>query len=199
MFGWFKRKKKKKRDFYLPRNRTKVSERHHSPSKQFYLVVEHYKTTKGGWDYTKGCIYTYYGRLVAEVKRNYSSFPFCWFVSRHEEEFLMCGEDYQGQSVVFPKTGAVVHHRPVAADKGGGFCWAVIEQESPTTLRVEGCYWGGPYEIVRYNVPVDPMCLPYTEISREDCPVDDDDADNEDDEEDEDYETVGDATSDSTR
>ncbi len=171
-----------KRNLWSDRRCIKRNEPVSSPSGQYTLTIKYYRTGKQSWDYTKGVVRTKAGKVVAVVKRNYSVFPFCWFTYL-SKEYLICGSDYQGQTVVDCRSGRVVNYRPEAAKEGGGFCWSSMEQTGTERLLVNGCFWGGPYENVLYKV-VDPMFLPYEELSRE-LEQDEDDEDEEEDEEDE--------------
>lgn len=150
-------------------NQCGVGKEHPSPSGRFRLVVTAHRTEKGSWGYTRGKVYEG-GNLVATVCRNYSMFPFAWVENHPKGHFLVCGEDYQGQTVVNLESGQVVSYLPEAADEGCGFCWADIHP-SPDglTLAVEGCYWACPYE-VRLVDFTDPMNPPWLELGVADEP-----------------------------
>lgn len=132
---------------------------HLSPSGRFKLVVTCHETSPGCWSYTKGVVsHAESGEIIASIRRNYSSFPFAWLeehVDRHE--YLICGEDYQGQTFVQLDTGKVVNDRSVGAEMGHGFCWAGYRLlGDKKTLLVDGCYWACPYELKFFDVS-DPM------------------------------------------
>jgi len=105
--------KKEKASFFVPENaRVERAEEHLSPSGKYKLVVTPYSTTNGGWDYSRGVVSIAgsvvtrsasrpLGAVLAEVLRNYGMFPFT-FVEGHGNghDYLICGEDYQGQTVV---------------------------------------------------------------------------------------------------
>lgn len=139
-----------------------------SPSLRYSLHVTPYETSKGYWDYTRGEVYDTQGQegkgvKIADVKRNYSMFPFEW-VEGHPDghDYLVCGEDYQGQTVIQLDTGKRVD----TEDNQWGFCWAKIDASpSKDVLAVSGCYWGGPYEVVLFDF-ADPMKVPHPEIVR---------------------------------
>lgn len=132
-----------------------------SPSGVYKLVVTPFATT--GWNYSQGLVYRG-DELVAEVQRNYGQFPFAWVEGHAKGDFLVCGEDYQGQTVVNLKTGARRDHLPDGAEKGHGFCWALIHPNaSGSMLAVEGCYWAAWYEVRVYDFS-EPMLLPWPEI-----------------------------------
>lgn len=137
-----------------------------SPSGKYLLVITRFETKPGAWSYTRGQVFCG-EHLVAEVLRNYSSFPFAW-VEGHPNghDYLACGEDYQGQTIVEVDTGRQVSTYPEAAHKGFGFCWASIHPSpDKQVLAVDGCYWACPYEVVLYDFR-DPMNLPLPELER---------------------------------
>lgn len=149
-----------KADFFKPENarEDKRFERLSSSGK-YKLVVTPYQTTSGGWDYTQGCVYDSDGNQIAEVRRNYGVFPHS-FIENHPNghDYLLCGENYQGQTVIELDTGKRVDYLPKAADQGFGFCWADYHPSPDgTMIAVEGCFWACPYEvwIVDFSEPLD--------------------------------------------
>lgn len=140
---------------------------HTSPSGRYRLVVTRHATGKGTWSYSKGRVFDD-DRLVAEVCRNYHSFLFC-FVEGHTNghDYLVTGEDYQGQTFIELDTGRRVDHLPKSASHGFGFCWAKITPSpSKRTLAVNGCFWAAPYEVWFVNFD-DPMSGPPIVLKRE--------------------------------
>lgn len=120
-------------------SRTKVF---HSPSGKYTLTV--YTHPQGGnfWSYTRGVVS---GGCDVTICRNYSSFPYL-FVEGHPDgnDYLVCGRDYQSQTVVNLNTGETKDYATPP-----NFCWAAYTASpSKRTLAVEGCYWGGPYEVI---------------------------------------------------
>ena len=122
-----------------------------SPSGRYRAAFSCYGTKPGAWNYSRCEVYRVSdGATVADVKRNYSSF---WhlFVEDHKvtgHDYLLCGEDYQGHTVVDLTTGEVMSHIPDDAFQGHGWCPASAELlPDGVTLKVEGCYWACPYEI----------------------------------------------------
>jgi hypothetical protein len=106
---------------------------------------------------TKGNVYDG-GRLIAEVCRNYSSFPYL-FIENHSNghSYLICGEDYQGQTVIELDTGKRRDNLSEGADEGHGFCWAQYKfDEKSSILIVDGCHWACPYEFRFFDFS-DPM------------------------------------------
>lgn len=138
-----------------------------SPSERYLLRVTNYSMGKGYWDYSRGEVFEG-ERKVADVKRNYGHFPFAW-VEKHANghDYLLCGEDYQGQTVVELDTGKRADLEPDEnMDKGFGFCWADIHPSPDRkVVAVDGCYWACPYEVVLYDF-TEPLKLPYKVLER---------------------------------
>ena len=141
--------------FFVEENRVaERQETYESPSGKYKLVVDSYFTREGSWSYTCGRLYSQDGETpIAEVKRNYGSFPYMWMEGHPDgHDYLICGEDYQGQTFVQLDTGKVRNLIPDDAFAGFGFCWAGYKLINPTTLLVEGCYWAAPYEYRVFDV-----------------------------------------------
>lgn len=144
-----------KLDYFVPANAQLGCRREHvSESGKYKLVTTPFSTKEGGWNYTQGLVYTVGNdQPIAEVQRNYSSFPF-EFVEDHPNghAYLVCGEDYQGQTVVELDTGKRRDFLPPEAEKGHGFCWADYKFDKATQiLLVDGCYWACPYMFRFYD------------------------------------------------
>ncbi|MNC49520.1 hypothetical protein D3C75_987040 [compost metagenome] len=115
--------------------------------------------------YTKGIVTDIEDNLIDTIYRNYDPFLFSW-VGVQVKEYLLCGLDYQGYSIVDLSGKETKHYVPEAAYKGHGFCWAeIIYFEQKKLVVVDGCYWAAPYELVFYDFS-DPMSLPYKELFR---------------------------------
>jgi hypothetical protein len=154
MLGLFKKfhvwkQERKMKKWYLDKN-AKSSKDHLSPSGRYKLIVTKHETGKGTWAVSKGKIVrTCDGKIVDVVKRNYSAFPFAW-VEDHPNghDYLICGEDYQGQTFVELDTTSRISFMSPGAHAGFGFCWAEIHPSpNKMTLAVVGCVWGGPFEV----------------------------------------------------
>jgi hypothetical protein len=106
------------------------------------------------------------GRIIADIKRNYSNFWYAWVQHTNGDQYLLCGEDYQGYSVVNLTREKYAVFFPDDGYKGFGFCWAAV-YPSPDglVLAVDGCYWACPYEVVFFDFS-DPENLPLPEIDR---------------------------------
>ncbi len=139
-----------------------------SPTGRYSLEVIPHRTGPKSWRYSKGIVrLEETGELISEIKRNYSAFPYSW-AEHHPtgHDYVVAGEDYQGQTIVELDTGRRIDHVPDAAHQGFGFCWAA-HYPSPDGrfIFVDGCIWAGPYELVQYDFH-QPMSLPYSEINR---------------------------------
>lgn len=112
------------------------------------------------------------GQVLAEVFRNYHSNMAEIFHHPNGNDYLFCGHDYQGYSIVNLTqqiTGIYMHH---GTEAGWGWCPVDVrsydsdeddEGKNPT-LRVYGCYWGGPIEtrVLDFKTP-DVLPLPILE------------------------------------
>jgi len=150
--------KLRRSSYFDPENAGESTEEF-SPSGKYKLVLTSFSTGPGTWSYTQGTVYHLGSdEPVAVVQRNYHSFPFL-FVEGHPNghDYLVCGEDYQGQTVIELDTGKRRDLLPEDASKGWGFCWVGYEWvPSMQALLVEGCYWACPYEFRFYDFS-DPM------------------------------------------
>lgn len=131
---------------------------HFSESGKYRLDITNHKHPRFT-DQSKGKVYSIKEdgttELIAEVCRNYFEFPFLFVENHPEGDFLICGEDYQAQTLINLATGERIN---TSVDENGfGFCWAeykyIIDQQ---VLLVEGCYWAAPYEFRFYDFS-DPM------------------------------------------
>lgn len=145
-----------KHDFMTEENRVADHRREHtSPSGRYRLVTDSYTTGKGTWNYTRGRVYKEGSEEpFQDVARNYGSFGFLWMEDHiNGHDYLVCGEDYQGQTFIELDTGARRDHLPEEAKEGHAFCWVDYELlPDGKTLRVDGCYWACPYEFRFYDV-----------------------------------------------
>ncbi|WP_379146251.1 hypothetical protein [Paenibacillus sp. sgz500992] len=149
--------------FYVP-DETETS---FSPAGKFKLEIHHYYHEDGNrrYMYTKGIVTDIEANLIDTIYRNYDPFVFSW-AEVQGKEYLLCGLDYQGYSIVDLSNKETRHYVPETAYKGCGFCWAeIIYFEQKKLLVVDGCYWAAPYELVFYDFS-NPMSLPYKELFR---------------------------------
>lgn len=140
---------------------------HRSPSGRYELEVVSWQRTKG-WTYAEGIVRRVHdGDPIAVIQRNYPAFPFTWCEGHpNGHDYLVAGEDYQGQTVIELDTGGRADHLPDEAEQGHGFCWAAHYLSSDKTLLViDGCIWAGPYELVAFDF-TRLLALPYPELHR---------------------------------
>lgn len=132
--------------------KTNMTSEHLSPSGKYRLVVESIPTKPGCLNYTRGTVYKG-NEVVTKVERNYSAFPFL-FIEDHQDgyDYLVCGADYQGQTVVRLNDGEVRNNLPPEATEGIAFCWAdYTYNKEHNLLVVDGCHWACPYEYRFYD------------------------------------------------
>ena len=98
---------KSERQKYFNFNNEDVDSRKilNSPSGKYNLTISFFKTGKNNWNYSQGKVYLN-DKLIDTVNRNYSTFPFL-FIENHPNghDYLICGEDYQGQTIIELDTG----------------------------------------------------------------------------------------------
>ena len=138
-----------------------------SPSGRYRLETWCYEQPDTRWAYSRGVVTEIAnGRVVADIKRNFGHFWHAWIRKADGREYLLCGEDYQGYSIIEPATGGNCVEFGNDGYEGRGFCWASV-QPSPdgNVLVVEGCYWACPYELVFFDF-TDPSVLPLPELFR---------------------------------
>lgn len=143
-----------------------------SPSGRYGVDVTRYATGPATWAYARGSIFREGERApIAVIDRNFGAFPLSWCEGHpNGHDYLLGGEDYQGQTVVELDTGERVDHIDPQARDGMGFCWAAhFPSPAGDLLFVDGCFWAAPYELVLFDFR-EPMQLPYPELGR--WPVD---------------------------
>ncbi len=152
---------------FKPGNKSDESEKIYSPSGNYFLIISSYKTGENTWEYSKGIIKNSRdNRTIADVKRNFSHFWYSWIQHVNGNEYLLCGEDYQGQTVVNLSEGKVKNFFPESGYDGLGFCWVrALPSKDCEVLAVEGCYWACPYDIVFFDFR-NPDELPFRELYR---------------------------------
>ena len=146
-----------------------------SPSGRYKFTLALSKEFDGYWQWSICKIYKSDGEFISVVHRNYTHFPFAWIENHFDgHDYLICGEDYQGQTIIQLDTKLRRDFIPDSAGQGVGFCWIEIEHTRfDNCLSVVGCYWGAPEERVTYDFS-NPMNIPYTELERCTLEFDDD-------------------------
>ena len=123
-----------------------------SPSGRYYVTTESIPTKPGAWSHTRARIYradATESEPFIEFTRNYSSMWMTW-IENHPvtgNDYLLTGEDYQGQTIINLTTGVKRSWLPAAAAKGFG--WCIVRATwlpEHCWVRAEGCYWAHPYE-----------------------------------------------------
>jgi len=123
-----------------------------SPSGKYTLNLNNERAKPGCWYYMTGSVSSG-EEVIIKVSRNYSSFPFLW-VEDHPDghDYLIYGEDYQGQTVIQLDTGERRDHLPEEAEAGHAFCWVDYTFDAATMIvAVDGCHWACPYEFRFYD------------------------------------------------
>ncbi len=161
-------KRKGIEQFFIPENRiTDLGKRVISPSGRYELETYCYSTGPKSWNYSRGIVKRLSdNKIIADVKRNYGHFWHAWVEHANGNEYLLCGEDYQGYSVINLTEETYDVFFPESGYRGFGFCWVEVHP-SPDglVLAVDGCYWACPYEIVFFDFS-NPSVLPLPEIER---------------------------------
>lgn len=144
-----------KSSFFVPKNELPHSrEEILSPSGRYKLVLSQYTTEAGCWNYSQGRIFRQGEyQVIAVIQRNYGAFPYL-FIEEHQNEhdYLICGEDYQGQTVIELDTGKHRDFLPKEAKQGHGFYWSNYKYISEyKVLVVDGCFRACPYEFRFYD------------------------------------------------
>jgi hypothetical protein len=154
--------------FIQEQYKTDEIERILSPDGLYQLTIEHFTHYEGHirYSHTLGIITSNIdSEYRVEIKRNMGHFMYKW-VKKDNTSYLICGQDYQGYSIVDLEDGTIFDFVPEEAYEGHGFCWAAIHYSDITdVLVVEGCIWACEYEIVFYDFSK-PLELPYKELKR---------------------------------
>lgn len=145
-----------------------------SPNGKWTLEIHSKETKPGCWNHTTGVVKRHQ-YVIAEVNRNYSSFPYL-FIEDHglgthpmdSHDYLVCGADYQGQTVIDLCCMERKDFLPDEAEEGFGFCWVSYEfNADQQILTVDGCVWACPYEYRFYDFS-DPM-EGWPQLEMEEC------------------------------
>ncbi len=88
--------------FFVPENRIANSDKTViSPDGHYELEIYRYSTGPKSWDYSRGVVKRLSdNKVIADIKRNYGHFWYAWVKHPNGNEYLLCGEDYQGYSIV---------------------------------------------------------------------------------------------------
>ncbi|WP_256762431.1 hypothetical protein [Cohnella sp. WQ 127256] len=138
----------------------------YSPDMAYKLIIEYFNNKENrGWQYTRGIVKQLSTGKEIFLIRNIGSFDFEW-IMKEQEYHLLCGQDYQGYTIVDLINMKVIDFVPEEFYEGMGFCWAAIHYAPGIdVLVVEGCYWADEYEIRFYDF-CKPLELPYKELKK---------------------------------
>ena len=170
--GYLRKREEIERAFQFAKPLENEHEMFPSPDGRYTLEVSRYQNPSG-WNYSRGVVrQVASGDVIADIRRNIGAFPYAWVYHVNGRSYLICGEDYQGQTVIDLDAAHSKTFVPEEAERGAGFCWdAIYPSPVGRTMAVDGCYWACPYEWVFFDCP-DPMSLPYVELERIDSPAD---------------------------
>ena len=146
---------------------------HESPSGKYTLKITPCAfDLHRNWAYTLGDVFSKsMGGVpiqISQVLRDHHVFPFV-FCEDHPDghDYLLCGEDYQGLTVVRLDIGDRVDYIEKEAESNRGFSWADC-QVSPdkTRIAIEGGYWAQGFEVhvLDFRTPFDP---PYVRVGKD--------------------------------
>lgn len=145
---------------------------HTSPSGKYKLrVTPCVFDLHRNWLYAVGDVFSRLaGKSVqlAQVVRDHHTFPFM-FCEDHPDgnDYLLCGEDYQGLTVIRLNTGERIDYIEKEAESNGGFSWRDC-QISPdkTRIAMEGGYWAAGFEIHLRDFR-NPFNVPYVRVGKD--------------------------------
>mgnify|MGYP001569417643 CR=1 FL=1 len=153
------------KEYFIEENKVDTKS-FYSESKKYRIEISQYKTKEGCWNYSGAEIFNEKSEKIETVYRNHASFYYT-FIEDHGNghDYILCGENYQGQTVIELDTGIRKDYLPDSASKGVAFCHTTYKySEDKTKLIANGCFWGGPYENFVYDFS-NPLDLPYKRIS----------------------------------
>ena len=148
----------KKESYFDPKNEEAQKFEKLSDSGKYKIVISTFTTGEGSWHYSQGKVFRQGSEEpIAVVRRNYHSFPYMFLEGHLKGDFVVCGADYQGQTVINLITGERRDNLSEGTDKGCGFCWADYRFDPKSQiLVVDGCHWACPYEYKFFDFS-DPM------------------------------------------
>lgn len=161
------KEKREKLQEYIKDKPVVYNEEFVSPSGRYRLQIGTIQSSeKRHWDYSIGKVDDMNNNeTLFTVHRNYPHFWHTFVKHSNGNEYLLCGEDYQGYTVINLTEREEQVVRNEGADTGSGFCFAnVIPSPDGNTLAVDGCYWACPYDIVFYDF-TEPDVVPLNKLS----------------------------------
>ena len=123
------------------------------------------------WAYTLGKIYKGNDpKPCHTIRRNSDKFPHVFIEDHNGHDYLLCGEDIQGQMIVELDTGKVTNYIGEKALRDMEFCWQKFHvSPSKNLIAIEGYSKSNHKELAEYRGVrffnfEQPMILPYYEI-----------------------------------
>jgi len=115
------------------------------------MLVEYYKVQNHP-NITKATIYNRMDKNLIELKRNYSNFPFTCIRHSNAFYYLICGEEYQGFTVLNLETFKKNNHTSLSCYKRKGFCpYEWTYEKINNMLYVVGCDYFGEEKNLSYD------------------------------------------------
>lgn len=158
--NWYLRKRKLiEKQILNGENLTHKRKEFVSPDKNYILIITPvaFEEDDRYWAYTIGKVFkknkNKTGSLITSIHRNSEKFPFVFF-ENHEDghDYFICGEDYQGQTVVQLDTGKRIDYIGEKANRGMEFCWQKYHlSPNKKILAVEGFSKNKPKDIIETN------------------------------------------------
>ena len=148
-----------------------------SPNNKYLLTITPiaFEEDERLWAYTLGKVYkknkNKTGSLIVNIHRNSEKFPYT-FIEKHPDghDYFICGEDFQGQTIVQLDTGKRTDFIGEKASRNMEFCWQKFHlSPNKKILAVEGFSKNKPKDIIEYRSVrffnfENPFELPYEEI-----------------------------------
>lgn len=160
---WYSKKRRnvesRWRDSSPLRNKSEVFS---SPSEKYKIRITPFVfRLERLWSYTFGEVFDG-KKAVTSVLRDYSSFPLCWCEGHPDgHDYMVCGEDYQGQTVIRLDTGERVDFVEASAEKRLSWCWnSFFVSPDKTKIIVSGCFYTSQYELRIFDFQ-NPFNLPF--------------------------------------
>jgi len=153
--------------YFQDKYKLKNQDIYFSDTKRYKLEVHYYQNIidHNRYSYSHGIVTNMENKKTISIKRNIGHFIYKWII-KDNKEYLLCGQDYQGYTIVDLDNLKIIDFVPEEVYSGKGFCWASINTVEDDRLIVEGCIWAHEYERITYDFS-NPLELPYKIFERE--------------------------------
>ncbi len=147
-------------------------ETHTSPSGKYTLkIIPCIFDLHRNWAYTVGDVMsksTGKEIQIAQVVRDHHVFPFVWCEDHPDgNDYLLCGEDYQGLTVIRLNTGERIDYIEKEAESNKGFSWTDCKiSPDKTRIAMEGGYWTQGFEVHLRDFR-NPFNVPYERVGKD--------------------------------